>query len=244
MVGGQLLALETITPAGYAQRGRLRAGGAITKVKRKPLPNSADRARPCCRSARADAAIGRNAGASGAGRELQRRPRAQPRVAVVAALILSVIVVADSSVVPAKTGTKACSQREGSGLSANARSEGRSVSRCANDRRMDSSVRWNDGRGVRREVGGISRRLARWRRDTRGKRGYDGVEVTGMMGAGRAEVVRGGMRRWCCSRRDTRGKRGYDGVVGAGMTEWVGAGRGEWRFRRWRGGWRGCRCRR
>ena len=103
-----------------------------------------------------------------------------------AALVLSVIVVADSSVVPAKTGTQACSQREGSGLSADARSEGRSVSRCANDRRMDSSVRWNDGRGAQREVGGVSQRLARWRQDTRGKRGYDGVVGAGMTEWGRA----------------------------------------------------------
>ena len=69
------------------------------------------------------------------------------------------------------------------------------------------------------------------RRDTRGKRGYDGIGGAGMtewrrvwrrrgaeVGGGVAEG--GGMRRWCCSRRDTRGKRGYDGGGGAGMTEW------------------------
>ena len=62
-------------------------------------------------------------------------------------LRLAAIVVVDSSVVPAHAGTQtqACSQREVSGLSADARSRGSSALRCANDRRMDSSVRWNDG---------------------------------------------------------------------------------------------------
>ena len=59
-----------------------------------------------------------------------------------AALRLTAIVGVGSPVVPAKAGTQtqACSQREGSGLSANARSRGSSVRCCANDRRMDSPV--------------------------------------------------------------------------------------------------------
>ncbi len=53
MVGGQLLALETITPAGLRTTGKLRAGDAITRVKRKPLPPSTDRTGPARCSARA-----------------------------------------------------------------------------------------------------------------------------------------------------------------------------------------------
>ena len=61
------------------------------------------------------------------------------------------------------------------------------------------------------------------RRDTRGKRGYDGVGAgVTEWGAGVPEG-RGAERRilradvGCRSRRDTRGKRGYDGEGSAGM---------------------------
>ena len=72
-----------------------------------------------------------------------------------------------------------------------------------------------------RERAGVGQRERTWRaprRDTRGKRGYDGVAPAGMTERERAGVGRR-ERTWCAPRRDTRGEREYDGVAPAGMTE-------------------------
>ena len=89
------------------------------------------------------------------------------------------------------------------------------------------------GRSV--SVRGLSDDKRAWRsprRDTRGKRGYDGSGLRGYDGvragmtekrgagmSGRSVSVRGSSddkRAWRSPRRDTRGKRGYDGSISRG----------------------------